>query len=160
MTNLRKRPWNRVDQPVYSIASSWNGKANMNICTYAVPVSMKPKMYIVALYHETCTLELVTMRGELLLQILDCRHYTLVNLLGKTSGHKADKLKKIKIPIKWHQNLPYLTDALAFIHLRVESMIETGDHICAICHVESYRNLNKGKPLTTFFLRGKRIISI
>lgn len=159
MSDLRKRPWNRVDQPVYSVASAWNDKANMNICTYAVPVSMKPKMYVVALYHNTCTLELVKANPEFLLQLLDRRHYGLVNLLGKTSGYKTDKLKKIKIPIEWHANLPYLSDALGFIHLKAERLIETGDHMSAICRVKGYRNLNNGKPLTLTYLRYKKIIS-
>lgn len=159
MIELRKRPWNRVDQPVYSIASAWNGKANMNICSYAVPVSMKPKMYVVAFYHNTRTLELVKANPEFLLQLLEVRHHKLVKLLGKTSGYKADKLKKIKAPIEWHANLPYLSDALAFIHLRVDSMIETGDHLSAICHVKGYRNLNIGKPLTLDYLRYKKVIS-
>ncbi|MCS6975093.1 MAG: flavin reductase family protein [Cyclobacteriaceae bacterium] len=158
MTELRKKPWNRVDQPVYSIASAWNGKANMNICTYAVPVSMKPKLYVVAIYRNTCTLDLVTQSREFVLQLLCEKHYRLVKLFGKTSGRNTDKLSKIKFPLGSYQSIPYLTDALAIVHLSVLDFIETGDHISTICRVNAYRNLSIGKPLTIRYLQQKKII--
>lgn len=160
MNDMRKKPWNRVDQPVYSIASSWNGKANMNICTYTVPVSMKPKIYVVALYRNTCTLDLVTKRKEFLLQLLAIKHDRLVRLLGKTTGRTFEKLSLIKSPVHWHSGMPYLADALAFIHLIVDDFIDTGDHVSAICRVKTYRNLNTGKPLTVFHLKNKKIVRI
>lgn len=94
--SLRKNPWNRVDQPVYSISSAANGAVNMNICSYATPISMKPKRYIVAIYRNTRTLELVQQNPEFVLQFLTRSQYTLVNLLEKKSGSKINKLKRIR----------------------------------------------------------------
>ena len=45
------RPWNLLNLPVYSLATYQGEKVNMNICTYVSAVSMKPKQYMVAVYH-------------------------------------------------------------------------------------------------------------
>ena len=42
-----RRPWNRVDLPVYSVSSRLNDQHNMHICTYVSAVSMEPKRYMV-----------------------------------------------------------------------------------------------------------------
>lgn len=57
----------------------------MNIITYITPVSMNPKHYIIALYHNTQSLAnwQVTHRG--ILQILAPDHSSLVRVLGKKS---------------------------------------------------------------------------
>ncbi len=68
--STKQKPWNRVDQPVYSISSLADGKPNMNICTYAVPVSLKPKQFMVAVYHGTRTLTNVWAYPEFLLHYL------------------------------------------------------------------------------------------
>lgn len=158
MKSIRKKPWNRVDQPVYSIASAADGSINMNICSYATPVSMQPKRYIVAIYKGTKTLELVHVQQEFLLQILEQSQYKLVNLLGKKSGKKLDKVKRIKEPIAYHNAFPYLENALAYLHLHVRTWLDGGDHWCVLCDVKSYKNLKEGTPLTLDYLRAKTII--
>ena len=158
MSTLRKKPWNRVDQPVYSISSAAHGSSNMNICSYATPVSMQPKRYIVAIYKGTKTLELVQLQQEFLLQILDHSHYKLVNLLGKKSGSKLDKISRIKESIGYLDEFPYLESALAYVHLQVRTWLDGGDHWCVLCDVKSYKNLNDGMPLTLDYLRAKTII--
>jgi flavin reductase (DIM6/NTAB) family NADH-FMN oxidoreductase RutF len=156
--SLRKKPWNRVDQPVYSISSAAHGAVNMNICSYATPVSMQPKRYIVALYKHTKTLELVQHQQEFLLQFLDQSHYKLVNHLGNKSGKKLDKVKRIKEPIAYHDIFPFLENALAYVHLEVLNWLDGGDHWCVLCDVKSYKNLREGTPLTLDSLREKNII--
>ena len=48
--NMR-RPWNIINLPIYSLQTvDSNGKLNMNICTYVSVVSMKPKIYSIAIY--------------------------------------------------------------------------------------------------------------
>ncbi len=53
-----KKPWNRVDLPVYSVSSRHGVEENMHICTYVSAVSMDPKRFMVALYKGTKTIEL------------------------------------------------------------------------------------------------------
>lgn len=157
--SLRKKPWNRVDQPVYSISSAAQGAVNMNICSYATPVSLIPKRYIVAIYKNTRTLELVEQNPEFVLQFLTRSQYPMVNLLGKKSGSKINKLKRIKEGIFYHEQFPVLENALAFVHLTVREWFDGGDHLCALCDVKSYKNLHEGPPLTLEYLKQKKIIS-
>ncbi|MBL7857013.1 MAG: flavin reductase family protein [Cyclobacteriaceae bacterium] len=158
MNSLRKKPWNRVDHPVYSISSMANGKANMNICTYAIPVSMHPKRYVVAIYKNTRTLENVQKNPEFVLQILAQHHDRLVTLLGKKSGNDIDKIKRLKEPVGQFHTFTFLSTCLAIIHLKVIQWMDGGDHLCALCDVVGYKNLTDNTPLTLGFLRKKKII--
>ena len=55
---MPKRPWNRVNLPVYSIASTdGKGNYNMHIITYAGQMSMEPKRFVCGIYEGTKTLE-------------------------------------------------------------------------------------------------------
>ncbi|MCU0358819.1 MAG: flavin reductase family protein [Cyclobacteriaceae bacterium] len=158
MTALKKKPWNRVDQPVYSIASAAGDRSNMNICSYVTPVSMHPKRYMVAIYKNTFTLELVKENPQFVLQFLDQSHSKLVNLLGKKSGKKTDKLKRLANDMNFLGPFPYLKSALAIVHLDVVHWLDGGDHWCVLCDVITSKNLNDGIPLTLNYLKEKKII--
>lgn len=73
-----QRPWNKVPQVVYSLSTiSTEKKNNMNICTYVVPISMKPKKYMIALDPNSKTYDNFCKDGEGVLQILSksCKKY-------------------------------------------------------------------------------------
>ncbi|CAN5359095.1 hypothetical protein BH09BAC3_BH09BAC3_09820 [soil metagenome] len=154
---VRTKPWNRVDQPVYSIASFADGRHNMNICTYAFPVALKPKQYIVAIYKNTLTEKLVKQQHEFVLQFLSGKHEKLIQLLGRTSGFQVDKLKHLPetLPYKQFQLLP---DLVAYVHLNVITWIDSADHSCALCEVVFSKNVSNRKILSTSTLRTKKII--
>lgn len=59
--------------------------------TYVIPVSMHPKHYILAIYHDTQTLENWSHTQRGILQILSPDQYSLVRILGKKSGKSYDK---------------------------------------------------------------------
>ena len=40
MPGIRVKPWNRVDGPIYSLATTAAGKGNFNICSYVTPIAM------------------------------------------------------------------------------------------------------------------------
>jgi flavin reductase (DIM6/NTAB) family NADH-FMN oxidoreductase RutF len=158
--SLRKKPWNRTDQPVYSICSGSGMEFNMHIISYVTPISMQPKQYVVGIYHGTKTLELIEKNPVFILQLLEEKQYPLIRLLGQQSGnkiHKTETLQKRKLLSEWNQ-FPVLKDALAVIQLKVVSTFEGGDHKGFLCDVLSYKNINAGKPLTLNFLRAKKII--
>lgn len=81
-----KRPLNLSNIPVYSLATYDGEKVNMNICTYVSAVSMKPKRYMVALYHQTQSLQNIINSKRAVLQVLGKHHLPLVKILGKKSG--------------------------------------------------------------------------
>ena len=160
---MHKRPWNRVNLPVYSICSTdGNGAFNMHIITYATQISMQPKRYVCGIYEGTKTLEHVIGHGEFVLQLLSASQYRLVDLLGKKSGHTTDKiarLEKRKMLIQWN-GFPVLREALAVIQLKIISSFPGGDHTGFLCDVTQYKNLNDGNPLTLDILREYKMIRI
>lgn len=157
----KKKPWNRVNLPVYSVSSKGH-KPNMHICTYVTAVSMHPKRMMVAIYHNTQTLENIEQSGEFVLQLLACDQYSMVNLLGKQSGKNIDKigrLQKRKLLTQW-EGYPVLHQSLAVMHLKIINRMEAGDHCMYLCDVIAYKNLNEGTALTTEVLGEKGIIRI
>ena len=155
-----KRPWNRVNLPVYSISSKNGEQENMHICTYVSSVSMQPKRMMVAIYNGTKTLELVSAEKHFILQLLSEKQYNLVKILGQTSGHSVDKiarLEKRKLLSDWKQ-FKVLTEALAYIELKTRDMMIAGDHVLFICDVISFYNNLPGEPLTLNLLRDKGIV--
>ena len=165
---MAKRPWNRVDLPVYSISSKQkNGKDNMNIITYAQSVSLQPKQFICAIYQNTQTLSNIQVHPHFVLQILSTHQYRLVELLGKKSGKNTDKmeqLEKRKLLTEW-KGFPILKDCIAVIEMNAQPLqIQAGqavpDHSLFLCDILSYKNLNDGEALSLNFLREKNMIRI
>jgi flavin reductase (DIM6/NTAB) family NADH-FMN oxidoreductase RutF len=160
MDAIRKKPWNRVNIPVYSVSSADGVLHNMNICTYATPVSMQPKRYVVALYRGTKTLDNVQRTRHFVLQILGTQHTSLVRGFSRFSGSHKDKLKSIGRLLTDYNGFKILTDAIAVIEMRVMSLTDGGDHMVALCEVVSYKNLSSAEVLTLDHLREKKIISV
>ncbi len=160
MSTIRKKPWNRLDLPVYSVASHDGRRHNMNICTYASQVSMQPKRYMVAIYKDTKTLDNVSVQRSLVLQLLSTSHLDLITRLGKQSGRNKDKLKTLSKRLMAYHGYQVLSDALAVIELQVISLTDGGDHMLALCDVVSYRNITDGEALMLHHLRDKKLIAI
>ncbi|QEC68012.1 flavin reductase family protein [Panacibacter ginsenosidivorans] len=165
--SLRKKPWNRVNLPVYSVSST-DGKGfhNMHIITYASQVSMQPKQFICGIYYGTKTLELVQTHKRFVLQLLSKEQYKLVNILGRKSGNDYNKiiyLEKKNLLQPWN-GFYILKHALAVIELQAHDLLlpdtTMPDHHLFLCSVIAYKNLNDGQPLTLDELRKHKIIRI
>lgn len=158
----RKKPWNRVNLPVYSIASKGGDGFNMHICTYATAISMQPKRFAVCIYKGTKTLDNIKEQSHFVLQVLSKDQFSIVNLLGKKSGKKVDKIKILerrKMLDNW-EDFKILRDSLAVIKLKVTNSFDGGDHIVFICDLQKYKNLNDGEELSLKTLREKGIITV
>ena len=159
---IRKKPWNRINLPIYSISSKFGDVYNMNIITYTSAVSMQPKQIMVAIYNDTKTLEIVNNSHLFVLQLLAAEQYRMVDLLGKKSGKKIDKisrLEKRELIIQWN-GFKILKDALAVIELKVKDTMQAGYHKLFLCDVIDYKNLNNGEELTLNVLREHNLIRI
>ncbi len=160
---MPKRPWNRVNLPVYSICSSdGNQHFNMHIITYASQISMKPKRFVCGIYEGTQTLQNVAANPRFVLQLLAASQYRLVDLLGKKSGKHVDKiarLEKRKLLTQW-KGYPILKECLAVMELTVLSRFDGGDHAGFLCEVSDYKNIQEGSPLTLDILREHNLIRI
>lgn len=159
---IRKKPWNRINLPVYSISSKADGAANMHIITYATAISMEPKRFICGIYHGTKTLENVEATGGFVLQLLHETQYRMVDLLGKKSGKNTDKISRLQKRNEladWN-GYPVLKNCLAVMQMKVINSFEGGDHKCFLCDVVAYKNLNEGEALTLDTLREHKLIRI
>jgi flavin reductase (DIM6/NTAB) family NADH-FMN oxidoreductase RutF len=140
-----RRPWNIVDQPVYSLATYVDGSFNMNICTYVTAVSMQPKLYAVAVYHNTKTLFNLQQSDVAVLQLMSISQIALVRTLGKKSGNNYDKvayLQRKKTMTTW-QGFPVLENAAALLLLHKKNVITSGDHDLYLFEVNKFTTLQE-----------------
>lgn len=158
----RKKPWNRINATVYSVSTAYGTSYNMNICTYVTAVSMQPKKFIVAIYNDTKTLELVKQSNCFVLQLLAESQYRMIPLLGQKSGKKIDKLARLEkrgLTNDW-RGYKILKDALAVMELKIINSFAGGDHQLFLCDLVAYKNLNEGEALSLDILRAKQLIRI
>jgi flavin reductase (DIM6/NTAB) family NADH-FMN oxidoreductase RutF len=102
----------------------------MNICTYVTAVSIKPKMYAIAIEHGTKTHHNLLGNGRCVLQLLQTHHISLINKLGAQSGFEKDKQAMLKAAHQLHNwsGLQMLHDAAAYVLLQAKGKVTTGDH--------------------------------
>jgi flavin reductase (DIM6/NTAB) family NADH-FMN oxidoreductase RutF len=160
-----KKPWNRINLPVYSISSKAGEQQNMHIITYATAVSMQPKQFIVAVYNGTKTLELIHESPHFVLQLLAAHQYNLVKLLGQQSGNKIDKIQRLekrKLLTEWN-GFAVLNEAIAWMEMKaivlpVNKNFNQPDHRLFLCDVVAYKNANAGDALTVDILRERKVV--
>lgn len=161
-TSTNKRPWNRINAPVYSLLTRNGEHWNMNIATYVTAVSMQPKRMGICVYHHTQTHVNVQKGQMLVLQLLASTQYRLVKQLGFQSGRDKDKMKPLiqrDELMQWKQ-YPVLKHALAVMELMPQQMMTAGDHDLWIADVISWKNLNEGIALSLDDLRARKLIRI
>lgn len=156
----RKKPWNRVNNPVYSCSTKAGESSNMHIMTYATAVSMKPKRFICGIFHGTKTLENIESNSLFVLQLLSDKQYRLVDLLGKKSGKNVDKIGRLykRNELMVWDDFFVLKNCLAVMKMKVINSFDAGDHKCFLCEVVAYKNINEGNALMLDTLRKHKII--
>ena len=66
-----KRPWNIVNPAIYSLITyDENNNLNMNICSYVSAVSLKPKIYSIAVDYSTKTYENLKLNSSVVLTVI------------------------------------------------------------------------------------------
>uniref|UniRef100_A0A7S2RNZ4 Flavin reductase like domain-containing protein n=1 Tax=Eucampia antarctica TaxID=49252 RepID=A0A7S2RNZ4_9STRA len=82
-----------IDVPTYALATVCrDGTTNMNILTYATPISIRPdRIWSIGLFKGTLSHENFQRTGRAILQLLDESHSKLVPSLGGTCGRDVDK---------------------------------------------------------------------
>lgn len=119
-----KQPWNKVPHVVYSLSTiSPDGKSNMNICSYVVPISKKPKKYMIALDPNSKTYDNFCKDWGGVLQVLSKDSIKYVKPFESKSGKNVNKLEKYKketSDFKWY---PVLHNAIVALVVRLEKQI-------------------------------------
>mmetsp|Transcript_9188 Transcript_9188/g.14701 ORF Transcript_9188/g.14701 Transcript_9188/m.14701 type:complete len:225 (+) Transcript_9188:179-853(+) len=134
-----------LDVPTYSLATlNEDGSTNMNILTYATPVSIAPtRVWTMGLYKDTLSDENLRRTGVCVLQLLTDQHADAVPLLGGTSGRDVDKrLGCAKLGMEWEDlndkhGFQVLPGCASYIKLTVEGgVVDAGSHfIVPFCEV-------------------------
>ena len=157
-----KRPWNIINPPLYSLVTyDKNNLINMNICSYVSAVSLKPKLYLIAIDYSSKTYKNLKQNSVVVLQLLSKSHLKIIRKLGKTSGYCFNKEKYLRSKEMlgdWRNNF-VLKDACALIELKKNNEIDIeGDHAVFSFSVSKFRTLSEDKILTFKDLIDNKII--
>ena len=157
-----KRPWNIINPPIYSLVTyDETDNLNMNICSYVSAVSLKPKLYSIAIDYSTKTYENLKLNSSVVLQLLSKSHLKIIRKLGKTSGYFFNKEKYLRskeMLEDWRKNI-VLKDTCALIELKKINEINIkGDHAIFTFSVSNYTTLLEDGILTFRDLIENKII--
>jgi len=157
-----KRPWNIINPPIYSLVTyDETDNLNMNICSYVSAVSLKPKLYSIAIDYSSKTYENLKLNSYVVLQLLSKSHLKIIRKLGKTSGHLFNKEKYLKskdMLDNWRKNI-VLKNTCALIELKKNNEINIeGDHAIFTFSVLKYTTLSEDRILTFRDLIDNKII--
>jgi len=160
-----------LDVPTYSLATrNSDGSTNMNILTYATPVSVRPdRIWSLGLFkgtqsHENFCRDGTTGTSTCILQLLTDDHIPVVKLLGGSSGKDVNKQEECSLlGLKWEslsqdettlQSSPLmvLPRCAYYIELQlVGDIMDCGSHDMALCrvlkmHVVAEKDDGEGGP--------------
>ena len=158
-----KRPWNRTNSSVYSLATFDNqNELNMNICTYVSVVNMNPRIYTIAIDYKTKTYDnLVNYKNKVILQALGKKNMSLVRKLGKESGKNINKkayLTKNNFLTKWKSHM-VLKNTSFVIELEIlKNIIKLNDHCIFLFKVKSFKNFDEPFLKTNDLINSKIIL--
>jgi flavin reductase (DIM6/NTAB) family NADH-FMN oxidoreductase RutF len=169
------------DTAVWSLATlNRDGTTNMNIMTYAYPVSIRPQpLWALSLYKDTLSYENFIREGWGALQLLSQNHQHVIDLLGNSSGYYKNKIEELKakgckletvdLTLYTRPNKPlYLdlfTDALYCLQVDLgeNEITSAGDHDVVLCDVVKVlepedKTVLSIPRLTTGYLRQKGLL--
>lgn len=116
---------------------------------------------MVAVYHDTKTLENISRSSIAILQLLAEEHISLVNVLGKKSGRSYDKesyLRRKDLLTNWN-GYTVLAGCAMIIELKKIRRMEAGDHTIFLFDVGRFVTKHNN-ILTMDHLREKKLVSI
>ena len=156
-----KRPWNIIDSTVYSLATYQNERVNMNICTYVSVISLKPKIYAIAIDQQTQTYLNLKNGCDIVLQVLNTSNIKLVRSLGKKSGKAFDKNKYLNSSeylTSWN-NFKVINNANAYLELTLKDIYKDfGDHDLFLFDIKKFKTNSEDNILTFQDLIKNKII--
>jgi flavin reductase (DIM6/NTAB) family NADH-FMN oxidoreductase RutF len=136
-----------LDVPIYALATlNKDGSTNMNILTYATPVSAHPcRVWSLGVYRETLSEENLLRKPVGVLQLLTKDHVDLVGILGGNSGRDIKKKEACaKVGFEWircdyFRGIQVLPGCASYLFLTIQGgVLDAGSHlIVPYCEVQS-----------------------
>ena len=161
-----------LDVPVYALATrNKDGTTNMNILTYATPVSAHPtRVWTLGVYRETLSEENLMRKPYGVLQQLTKDQVDLVSILGGNSGRDIDKKEACaKSGFEWidcdhFDGLQVLPGCAFYMSFNIQGgVLDAGSHlIVPYCEIKSMYTLgvtSSGDHLKTGSLRDLGVIT-
>jgi flavin reductase (DIM6/NTAB) family NADH-FMN oxidoreductase RutF len=160
-----------LDSPVYALATlNKDGSTNMNIVTYATPVSIRPdRVWSLGIYKDTLTLDNLLRNPVCVLQLLTESQAKTVTVLGGSSGRDIDKREKCaSLGFEWISlpddfDVQVIGGCVHYLKLSIKGgLVDAGSHlIVPYCQVEEMytEDDNIGVQLSTGKLRELGIIN-
>lgn len=137
------------DYQVHSVTTVHEGRINANIATWVMQTALKGKFLTVAVFKTSLTYTLVSQSGILNINLLAEEQKSLVNRLGRKSGHQvAEKLKGIPYELDT-RGCPFLTEAIGYIQCQVTDRADSYDHELFVCKVLGQKVLHPKKQVLT-----------
>ncbi|CAM9590624.1 unnamed protein product, partial [Chrysoparadoxa australica] len=147
----------KLNTPVYSLATAnaaESSSTNMNIVTYATPVSIEPSNWVISLYQTSLSYENFVREGKGVLQLLTKPQKSLVPLLGKSSGREVEKcVESCTLGFEWEAaagldwsaptttmlgtEFMVLPGCNCYLAMEMLDIVPSGDHDVALCRLAS-----------------------
>lgn len=128
---------------------SEGGKVNGCTINTAVQATSEPMQMHVTMMKANLTTELIRRKGSLALSVisLDCP-LSVVGNFGMKSGRDCNKFDDMEYKTDVNGN-PYLEKGMvAYMSLKVTSMLDLGSHYLFVCDVVEAEKLEKGQPMS------------
>ena len=112
------------------LVASHEGKPNVTVVDWLMPVSLKPPMVAVALNNNSQSLELLSHSKEFTLCAMPEKSKETAALIGATTGRLIDKVDEYNIALVKSRRLdaPLLKEALGSVECKVVQISSAGDH--------------------------------
>ena len=157
-----KRVWNITNPAIHSLISfDKEGNLNANICSYVSAISLKPKLYMIAIEKKSKTHNNLLENDFSILQVLSKKNISLIKKLGKKSGKNFNKFNYLiseKLLSKWNEK-NIIKDTCGIIFLNKINVFNTiGDHTLFVFKILKTKTISENNILTFNKLIDDKII--
>lgn len=118
-----------------------DGKTNVTLVDWVMPVSVKPPMLAVSLNNKSFSLDLLAHSKEFCVGVLPGTFVEKAMVVGSTTGKLIDKIDEFSIALEKAGvvDAPLVKGALASVECRVMQILGAGDHSLVVGEVVETR---------------------
>ena len=146
-TQAFRRTMGLIASGVTVITTRMNGSVHGMTATAVTSVSLDPLLMQVAINRRARMCNIVQQAGEFAINILSERQEELSHYFaGAKAGPQPASLRFDPDP----DSVPYIHDALAAIHCRIERVVDGGDHVIVLGRVVHFYDGPPAAPLVYF----------
>jgi flavin reductase (DIM6/NTAB) family NADH-FMN oxidoreductase RutF len=138
----------KIHYGVHVVTLGLGGVENGLTVSWLTQVSHEPPMLAFSIARTHYSRELLDDNPVFVVNILKDDQADVASHFAKASVEGEDKIARF--PTRPADNeVPILTDSLAYLECEVDQQVEVGNHLLVIARVTGGQVLNEGEPLTT-----------